>query len=81
MNGIDQTQLSIRLLKAERDITALDVRCRTDYKDIQNMLRELSTELAQFSMRITSDVQKIDKRITEILQPKKNGKHRNNGKH
>jgi len=60
--------LPMRVLHLERDVTALDARCRECSVKTQGMLRSLSIEISSFAHRIVEDLLKINSRIDSFVK-------------
>jgi len=71
--------LPVRVLHLERDLTALDKRCRECSDRTKDVLRLIGTELGEFGTRMVSELSKINKRIDDFVggpakRKRKNGK-------
>jgi len=66
--------LPLKVMALERDVAALDARCRECSSTTKSMLRSLSVDLGRFAAWVVSDVLKINKRIDALIG---NGKKKN----
>ena len=56
-----------RVTVLERDLTALDARCRECREETRGKLEVIGEEISSFGSRVADDVKKINKRIDDLV--------------
>jgi len=68
-NRYDELHIPLRVMNLERDLTALDARCRECSAKTNNTLKAIAAELSRFGTHVATDVAKINKRIDSFVCP------------
>ena len=59
----EDPRIPLRVMNLERDLAALDIRCRECAERTRNTLKIIAEELSRFGAHVATDVAKINKRI------------------
>ena len=76
----EDPRIPLRVMNLERDLAALDARCRECSERTRNTLKIIAEELSRFGAHVATDVAKINKRIDGfVCSPTQFQKHKGKG--
>ena len=66
-NDDSDRNIPARVMILERDLTALEARCRECRQETREKLKMISDEISSFGSRVSEDVKKINGRIDALV--------------